>query len=613
MATILLAVLIIVLFFQVGALRRRIEQLERGQRTTVAAATVGTQTQDAATSAARTELVTYIKDQYARGARRLEIEAALVEHGWAPGDVNAAFMALTSQSNRLEAMPSVQTPGSDALIAWLREDWLLKLGALLLLIALGWFTTYAFMNNWIGPAGRITLGLLVGVLLLALGAWRIRSLVAQGGVFMVVGSTTILLTIFAARTMYDFFTPTMALLLMFLSTAFVALQSVVHKRPPLARAALMLAALAPLLTASADPSALGLFAYLFVVTLGTIVVATYSGDRMLVLLSLAITSLYSMPFWSGEGGDERPALLLYALAFGALYFLVHAGGVLRGAGGTRQYDLVTAAWSGLFLMFWIMTVAPAEWQSLLLSAWTIVYLVGSYLLFRATGDALIVYVYAGTGVVLLAAATAAELSGPALVIAYAVETAVVVILTHVVVRSSAAAMTAAWLFVVPLVLTIPFLESGEWRGGQFREALAVVATTAGVLVIASMYFFAQARTTADGALRKLAGVLAIVGSVVIYALLWRILHLLLPESMAIMVALLIYTVIGIGAYFSGLRQAERALQLYGGCLIGFVTLRLLFIDVWEMEMAGRIITFALIGVLLMGTAFIGRQKSGASK
>jgi uncharacterized membrane protein len=371
------------------------------------------------------------------------------------------------------AQPTATPPSASAddIVAWLREDWLLKLGALLLLIALGWFTTYAFMNNWIGPAGRITLGLLLGVLILLLGAWRSRSYVAQGGVFLVVGSTTILLTIFAARTMYDFFTPTMALLLMFLSTAFVATQSVRYQRPPLARAALVLAAVAPLLTASADPSAVGLFTYMFVVTLGTIVVATYSGDRILVPLSLGIMSLYSLPIWSGAGGEERPALLLFALAFGALYFVVHAGSVLRGNPAARQSDLLTAAWSGLFLLCWIMTVAPAAWQSLLLSAWTVVYLGGSFLLFRATGEPRIVYVYAGTGSVLLAAATAAELSGPALVIAYAIETAAVVILTHVVVRSSSAAATAAWLFAVPLTLALLYLEPGEWRS----EAKRIVA------------------------------------------------------------------------------------------------------------------------------------------
>ena len=94
---------------------------------------------------------------------------------------------------------------------WLKEDWLLKVGAFLLLIGFGWLATYAFLNNWIGPMGRIALGIIAGALILVLGWWRIRKYLNQGGVFIVLGSTTILLTIFAAREIYGFFTPLSAL------------------------------------------------------------------------------------------------------------------------------------------------------------------------------------------------------------------------------------------------------------------------------------------------------------------------------------------------------------------------------------------------------------------
>src|SRR3989344_8664376 len=50
--------------------------------------------------------------------------------------------------------------GFDRFVGWIKEDWLLKLGAMLLLIAFGWLTTYAFLNNWIGPMGRIALGII---------------------------------------------------------------------------------------------------------------------------------------------------------------------------------------------------------------------------------------------------------------------------------------------------------------------------------------------------------------------------------------------------------------------------------------------------------------------
>lgn len=73
------------------------------------------------------------------------------------------------------------------------------------------------------------------------------------------------------------------------------------------------------------------------------------------------------------------------------------------------------------------------------------------------------------------------------------------------------------------------------------------------------------------------------------------------DDTAVMIALAIYTIAGIGAYFSGRR-------VYGGLLLGFVIARLLLVDVWRMELTGRIITFFLVGALLMSTAFLSRKK-----
>src|SRR3989344_1249789 len=150
----------------------------------------------------------------------------------------------------------------DKFFKWCTEDWLLKLGALLLLIGFGWFASYAFLHNWIGPVGRITAGLIAGVLILMLGWWRIRNYLHQGGIFLVLGSTTILLTIYAAREIYDFFTPSIALIVMFLSALVVTVASVRHKSKQLAILSIALAGIAPLLTNSPTADYVSLFNYL---------------------------------------------------------------------------------------------------------------------------------------------------------------------------------------------------------------------------------------------------------------------------------------------------------------------------------------------------------------
>ena len=75
-----------------------------------------------------------------------------------------------------------------------------------------------------------------------------------------------------------------------------------------------------------------------------------------------------------------------------------------------------------------------------------------------------------------------------------------------------------------------------------------------------------------------------------------------------MISLVIYTVVGLAAYFYGLTKGKRELRLYGGALVGFVVGRLLLTDVWRMELGARIVTFFLIGALLVSTAFLGRKK-----
>ena len=53
-----------------------------------------------------------------------------------------------------------QTPNK--FVIWLKEDWLMKLGAFLFIVGFGWFVSYAFANNWVGPFGRISIGIVAG-------------------------------------------------------------------------------------------------------------------------------------------------------------------------------------------------------------------------------------------------------------------------------------------------------------------------------------------------------------------------------------------------------------------------------------------------------------------
>lgn len=562
-------------------------------------------------------LIDYINQQLKQGVGREEIKNFLMANGRQVSDIEKAFSSIISstQLGQPAVAPIKTEPTSfDKFVEWLKEDWLLKLGALLLLIGFGWLTTYAFLNNWIGPMGRIALGIVAGALFILLGWWRIGKYIHQGGIFLVLGSTIILLTIFAAREIYGFFTPLSALIVMFLSTAFVALASVKYNSRTLALLSLALAGIAPLLTKTPATDHIGLFAYLFVVVLGAIWIVALTGQRELTAAALIIISVYSAPHllsYSLFPLVDLNKLLLFAYAFAAVFFLTNATGILKLKGKNIAPDLVTAAGNGLFLLAWIMTAAQDEWKSLIISAWMIVFAVGAFLIFRITQRREPFYVYAGIGIAMLAAATSAELKGATLTIAYTIESGIIAFIAYSILRDIKIAKRISLLLIWPVILSVESITSRAWITNIIHKDFFVLLILGLTFLMLGLFFLRRAREVEGKGAQQLSVILLIVGSIYFYALLWLSLHAgFRNDNSAVMIALVVYTIIGLIFYFYGLTNEKKGLRIYGGALIGFVVGRLLLVDVWKMELAGRTVTFFLIGALLVSTAFFGKKKQG---
>ncbi|MEK7066486.1 MAG: DUF2339 domain-containing protein, partial [Patescibacteria group bacterium] len=410
-------------------------------------------------------LIDSIRQQLRAGVSKEEIRTFLTVQGWKVSDINSAFNSIIppAQPSSPDVLPAQTGPTpSEKFVAWLKEDLLLKFGALLLLIGFGWLTTYAFLNNWIGPSGRISLGVIAGSFFIMLGWWRIKKYIHQGGIFLVLGSTTILLTIFAAREVYGFFTPLSALAVMFLSTAFVALASVKYNSRSLGLASLSLAGIAPLLTNSPSQDYIGLFAYLFVVVLGAIWVGALTRRHELTAAALILIGFYSLQHLFSLTSKDADILLLFAYAFSSVFFLANTVGILKLKGKEIIPDLVTAAGNGLFLLAWIMKYAQDEWKSLIISAWMIVFSVGAFLIFRITKRREPLFIYAGVGIAMLAAATSAELKGATLTIAYIIESGIISLIAYSILRDKKIAERISLLLIGPMILSFESITSRAW-------------------------------------------------------------------------------------------------------------------------------------------------------
>ncbi len=493
--------------------------------------------------------------------------------------------------------------------AWLAEDWLLKLGASLLIIGFGWVVRYAFLTNFIGPVGRISLGIAAGIAFLVFGFWRMKNYVNQGGVFLVLGSTIVILTVFAARYVYDFFTPLTALGIMFLSSALVGLASVKYKSSPLAVISVVLAGIVPLLTHSPVNDTVGLFAYLIAVVLGTLWITALPGTRDLLAVALAVVACYSAPVWTGAWVSERPILLLFAYAFTAIFFMANVAGIIHAKDEKSvSSDATIAGLNGIFLLLWIMKGVGLEWQGLILAAWAVVFAVGGYALFAATQKRTAFYSFAGVGAMLVAAATAAEAHGATLAIAYTVEAGLLSCISYLILRDIRVAEKIGLLFVVPITLSVGSISSYAWRSGIPYADFFVLLVLGAVLSALGLFLQANDSDNSHREGVRPYGIALILGSIYFYALLWLSLHAGdAYQDVATMACLVIYAFVGVIAYIVG-RAKGTNLRIYGEWLLVAVVVRLFVVDVWTMDLTGRIATFFVVGTLMMSTVFLGKKK-----
>ncbi|MFH0837865.1 MAG: DUF2339 domain-containing protein [Patescibacteria group bacterium] len=506
------------------------------------------------------------------------------------------------QKQAIEPRPSGQpiSPSDEPnpLVEWLKRDWLMKLGAFLLLLALGWFVTYAFANNWIGPVGRITLGIITGVLIMTGGHFLISKYRNPSQVLMVLGGVMILLTIFAARNLYNFFTPGIALGIMSLVVLAMAVLAIVNNAKSVSVMALLGGLFVPMLTGSHSPDYLALLSYLFVLNLGVLGVVFFRPWRALIAISLLGTGVWSVLAFDHLG--DATIWIFMALFFG-LFFVSSLASILK-SDEVKKDDLLVSALNGLCLLGWIFQYVPREWASLILSGLVVLLVAISYILVNLN-KIKPVYINASLAILFLGTATAFELDGSALVTAFSIEVFLIVLFAGFILKMPVLANNFALLHLVPVVLSLPSLEALSRSHTVFNQHFFAILTVTVSLAV-SAYLLKRISQEATY-MQYFTGILAAVFTVF---LIWLTSHnLFISVNAARAVALVIYTIIGVLTFFMGTVKEIKTYTVAGGVLLGAVVLRLLFVEVWDMSLGGRVITFFFIGALLISTAFFQKK------
>ncbi|MDO8260408.1 MAG: DUF2339 domain-containing protein [Candidatus Magasanikbacteria bacterium] len=499
--------------------------------------------------------------------------------------------------------------GLDKFFQWLAHDWLMKLGIFLMILATGWFVSYAFLNDWIGPMGRITLGIIFGTLVLVFGEMRMKKSVDQGGAILVLGGSIILLTIFAAREIYDFFTPLSALVIMSLVIVYVASASVRFKNRSLAVLSLVMGAIAPLLTNSPDPSLFGLFSYLFALSAGTLWIVGITGWRILTPLSFLIVFFYNLtPLFGRLNNADETTGLIFAFLFSVLFYIVNLA-IIIVRKEVKNSDLVVALANGFLLLLWINHAVSNELKSFVAMFVALAFSAGAFVVYKNLKLKEPMLVYSAVAVGMLAAATAFELSGPALIIAYTIEVGALVLASTLLSKDIKASQSVGLLIIVPMIMSLSSMNSYAWRKGVIHDDFFVLLILALVLLMMGVFFYIADKKSETKVVRTLTQTALVFSVIYFMALIWLSLEAgIRKNDIAHMIALIIYTIGGLVFYIRGAINDIHDLKIAGGAILTLVVTRLLLVEAWNMDLFGRIITFFVVAVLLITTAFISKKR-----
>jgi hypothetical protein len=504
-------------------------------------------------------------------------------------------------------------------VSWLRENWLLAIGSMFMIFAAGWLVRYSILHELIGPVGRVIGGMTLGLGIIGVAQYRIRTHISQGSIFAALGSAIVLLTIFGAQKYYNMFTPASSMAFMLMTVVLTSFISVRYQAERLSHAGILLAGIIPLLVSTGNKDFIALFSYLAVVTAGTLWVVVLTGWRKNILLALLLVFFYSFPALDNHSGwFQEPWIgLAFAFGFGLTFFAVSLITSLNEVDGEKTSDVATAGILGIFIISWIVRVAPHEWQSLLLAGWMLLFSGASYRLFVRTADSQFFYVYSGVSSLLLVAATAVQFSGPALTLAFIAEAGLLPLLTWRALGDARKTAATTLFAILPLFLSLDSLDRSNWPDGIIFHSHFFVMLMMTVVLAGLTYFLSQIKKMSSEPVEGINVIMAVGSGITVYYagnLAWRTLHaMMFNDDLATTVSLCLFMLTGIASYFMGHRREMKLLRIYGGLIIGWVSLRLLFIDMPNMDVGGKVVTFFILGALLLGTAFLERQKKAGIK
>jgi uncharacterized membrane protein len=513
-------------------------------------------------------------------------------------------------------------------------SWFNRIGMLAIAIGVAFFLKYAFENEWIGPSGRISIGLFIGAGFLIAGE-QLRARYAAYAHGLSGGGVLILyISIYAAFAFYQLIPQPVAFASMAAVTVGAAIISARSNAVAIAILGLAGGFLTPVLLSTENPNEVGLFGYVALLDLGVLALAYSKQWRALNYLSFAGT-VFTVIAWI-IFGPYTDARLLTTGGFITLFFCIFAlVAVLYNVVNHRLTvwpDLILVFLNAVFYFGAIYELIEERYEpylglfAVMVSAFYLA--LGFFAYSRDREDRLLVYTFLGLSILFLVLAVPIQLQQHWVTMGWAVEGAVLVwVGLRVNDRTSRYAAVVVFLIAALYWVLIDAPERGHSHGLLLSHRTFSCAVLLASLAVAALLYKRNAARVAESELAMFGGAYVVGSNALAVALLSLEVYDLFDEAAAAggaadeqanntrhLALSALWIIYGTAAMIAGLRLRSLLLRWMSLGLLGLAIIKVFLIDLASLKGVYRIISFVALGAILLVVSFLYqrlRQRAAA--
>jgi uncharacterized membrane protein len=213
---------------------------------------------------------------------------------------------------------------SDDLEGTIGKLWLNRIGIVAILVGVSYFLKYAFDSGWIGPGGRVAIGLIAGIAVI-LWSERFRSKGSPAFSYSLkaVGIGILYLSLWAASQRYGLVPASVAFAAMIVVTASTITLALTQDAEILAVYAMIGGFSTPALVSTGENHEIVLFSYVCLLDLAILAMVSFKPWRRIVWGSFFGTAIMYVG-WAADFYDntERQVTVLFAALFFAIFATV---------------------------------------------------------------------------------------------------------------------------------------------------------------------------------------------------------------------------------------------------------------------------------------------------